>query len=68
MNGTTIASSGNVASLASNIEIEVVEDTNGDGRPDLVIMNTTTGVVAVLLGGGGSGSPGSVPADWEIQN
>jgi hypothetical protein len=69
MNGTTIAGSANVASLASNMEIEVVEDTNGDGRPDLVILNTTTGVVSVSLGGGGgSGSPGSVPPDWEIQN
>jgi cold shock CspA family protein len=68
MNGTTIASSGNVASLSSNEEIEVVEDTNGDGRPDLVIRNTTTGAVSVLLAGGGSGSPGSVPLEWEIQN
>ena len=69
MNGTTITASANVASLASNMEIEVVEDTNGDGRPDLVILNTTTGVVSVSLGGGGgSGSPGSVPPDWEIQN
>jgi hypothetical protein len=54
--------------LPSDIEIKVVEDTNGDGRPDLVIRNTTTGAVSVLLGGGGSGSPGSVPLEWEIQN
>jgi cold shock CspA family protein len=68
MNGASIAQSGNVASLPSDVEIHQVGDTNGDGRPDLILRNTTTGAVSVFLAGGGSGSPGSVPLAWEIQN
>ncbi|MCW5785871.1 MAG: FG-GAP repeat protein, partial [Nitrospirales bacterium] len=45
-----------------------VADTNGDGRPDLIIRNTVTGAVSVLVQGGGSGSPGTKSLDWEIKN
>ena len=68
MNGATIATSGNVTTLPSDVEIQHLGDTDGDGKPDLILRNTTTGAVTVLLGGGGSGSPGTVPLDWEIQN
>lgn len=68
MNGITIASSSNVTNLASGLEIEQVGDTNGDGKPDLIPMNTSSGAVSVLLQEGGSGTLSTVSLDWEIQN
>ena len=68
MSGGTIASSGNVGSFPLNVKIVRVEDTNGDGGPDLVLMNTTTGEISVALASIGTSSTGvMLPNDWEIQ-
>jgi hypothetical protein len=72
MSGATMTSSGFFAGKGSEWEIEQVGDVDGDGKADVVWRNTNNGALEVWLLNGlaiiGSGSPGKVSLDWEVQN
>ena len=73
MNGTAIASQGDLGVISSDWVIQGVGDFNGDGKADILWRNTTSGEVYVWQMNGisisGQGTPGTVsPASgWVIQ-
>ncbi len=73
MNGTAIASQGDLGVISSDWVIQGVGDFNGDGKADILWRNTTSGEVYVWQMNGisisGQGTPGTVsPASgWVIK-
>ena len=60
------------SSLGASWFIEGLADVNGDGKADLIFLKSGSGEMSVVLLNGlaiiGSGSPGTVSTDWQVQN
>ena len=70
MNGTTIASQGDLGVITSDWVIQGTGDYNGDGKADILWRNSTSGDVYIWLMNGISianqGGLGDITSDWAI--